>query len=95
VQYVTALPVPLLVLMGTMVMTSALSSGVTWLYPLRVVATSVALWSFHQSYRPIPWTWSWQAIMLGMTVFGVWMFLEPAGHHHSTVLAAGLTTLKG
>ena len=92
-QYATALLMPLLVLMATMVVTSALSSGVDWLYPVRVVTTSVALWSCRQGYRPIAWTWSWHAIVLGIAVFGVWMVLEPADHHRASALADGLATL--
>ena len=94
-QYATALLVPLLVLMATMVLTSALSSGVDYLYPLRVVTTSIALWSCRKEYSPITWTWSWHAIVLGMAVFGVWMFLEPADPQRSTVVATGLATLPG
>jgi len=92
-QYATALLVPLLVMMATTVVTSALSSGVDYLYPVRVVATSVALWSFRHVYQRLAWTWSWPAIILGIAVFGVWMLLEPAGHDRSTVLAEGLAQL--
>jgi exosortase E/protease (VPEID-CTERM system) len=95
VQYATALLVPLLVLMATMVLTSALSSRVDYLYPVRVVTTSGALWAFRKAYRPMTWTWSWPAIVLGITVFGVWMILEPAEPHRSTVVAASLATLPG
>src|SRR4030095_9481254 len=49
----------LLVLLATMVVTSAWSSGFDWLYPLRVVTTSVTLWSCRTGYRLNPWTWSW------------------------------------
>jgi exosortase E/protease (VPEID-CTERM system) len=92
-QYATALLVPLLVMMATIVVTSALSSGVDWLYPWRVITTGVALWSFRKVYRPIAWTWSWQALALGMAVFGVWMLLEPAAHHGPSALAEGLAQL--
>jgi exosortase E/protease (VPEID-CTERM system) len=93
VQYATALLVPLLVLMATIVLTSALSSGIDYLYPVRVVTTSGALWAFRKAYRPLAWTWSWPALVFGMAVFGVWMVLEPADHHRSTVVAASLATL--
>jgi len=92
-QYATALLMPLLVLMATMVVTSAVSSGVDWLYPVRVVATSVALWSFRHVYRRFAWTWSWPALGLGLAVFGLWLLLEPAGHDRSTVVAEGLAQL--
>jgi exosortase E/protease (VPEID-CTERM system) len=92
-QYATALLMPLLVLMATMMVTTAFSSGVDWLYPMRVVTTSVTLWAFRQHYRPLTWTWSAHAIGLGMVVFGVWIVLEPAGAPHAPAVAAGLATL--
>ena len=92
-QYATALLVPLLVMMATIVVTSALSSGVDWLYPWRVITTGIALWSFRKVYRPMAWTWSWQALALGMAVFGVWVLLEPAAHHGPSALAEGLAQL--
>ena len=92
-QYATALLMPLLVLMATMMVTSAVSSGVDWLYPVRVVTTSVTLWSCRQVYRPITWTWSGHAMVLGMVVFGVWIVLEPAAPHRSADVAASLATL--
>jgi exosortase E/protease (VPEID-CTERM system) len=94
-QYAAALLVPLLVMMATMLVTSALSSGVDWLYPLRVITTGVALWSFRKVYRPSPWTWSWQALALGLAVFGVWMLLEPAAHPGPSALSEGLAQLPG
>src|SRR5712691_7902861 len=92
-QYATALVVPLLVMMATMVVTSAVSSGVDWLYPLRVLTTGIALWAFRKAYHLSPWRWSWHAPVYGMTVFGIWMCLEPAASHSTTALANGLTQL--
>jgi exosortase E/protease (VPEID-CTERM system) len=92
-QYATALVVPLLVMMATMVVTSAVSSGVDWLYPLRVITTGMALWAFRKAYHLSAWRWSWHAPVCGMTVFGIWMCLEPAASHSTTALANGLTQL--
>ena len=92
-QYATALLMPLLVLMATRLVTSALSSDVDWLYPMQVITTSVALWSFRQCYHPLTRTWSWHAIGLGTVVFGVWLVLEPAEHHRTLDVAARLATL--
>jgi len=92
-QYATALLVPLLVMMATMVVTSAVSSGVDWLYPLRVITTGMALWAFRKAYHLNTWRWSWHAPVYGMTVFGIWMCLEPAASHSTTALANGLTQL--
>jgi exosortase E/protease (VPEID-CTERM system) len=93
VQYATALLLPLLVLLATSMVTAAVSSGVDWLYPVRVVTTSLALWACRHGYRRLAWTWSWPALGLGLVVFGIWMLLEPAGHTRPSDLAAGLAQL--
>lgn len=93
-QYAMALLVPLLVLMATMVLTSALASDVDWLYPLRVLTTGLALWYFRAVYRAMPWTWSWHAVGLGIAVFGLWMLLEPAAPPQ-TAATARLAQLSG
>jgi len=75
-------------MLAIMVVTSALSSGVDWLCPLRVVTTGVTLWAFRKAYRSVAWAWNWSALTLGLAVFGVWMLLEPAAPHEP--LAEGL-----
>jgi exosortase E/protease (VPEID-CTERM system) len=92
-QYVTALLVPLVVLMTTRVLTAAVSSGGDWLYPVQVVTTSLALWACRQGYRRLAWTWSWHALLWGIAVYGVWMVLEPAAHPRAMALAESLVPL--
>ena len=92
-RYAAALLVPLLVLLAATVVTSAFASEIDYLYPVRVVATGAALWSFRHVYRRLTWTWSWPAVVLGVAVFGVWMLLEPAGQDRPTGVAEGLAQL--
>jgi exosortase E/protease (VPEID-CTERM system) len=91
----TALLMPLLVMLGTMIVTAAVSHGFDWLYPLRAIAMGVALWSFRRVYRQFTWTWSWQAIAIGGAVFMVWMLLEPPGDSSKTAVAHGIASLSG
>jgi exosortase E/protease (VPEID-CTERM system) len=74
---VEALLVPLLALMGAMMLSSALTQGFDWLYPLRPVAAGAALWHYRQVYRAWDWNWSWQAVAIGCAVFVGWILLEP------------------
>jgi len=46
-----ALLVPGLVLLATIMLSSALSSGFDRLYPLRVLTMAAALWSYRSVYR--------------------------------------------
>lgn len=73
----TALLLPLLVLMGAVMLTSALSHGFDWLYPLRPLATGAVLWRYRHVYRQWDWSWSWPGIAIGVAVFAVWLWLEP------------------
>ena len=91
----TALLVPLLVMLGTMTVTAAVSHDFDWLYPVRASATGVALWSFRSVYRRFAWTWSWQAIAIGGAVFVVWMLLEPSVDSSKTALAHSIANLSG
>jgi exosortase E/protease (VPEID-CTERM system) len=71
--------VPFMVVIATGMVTGALSSGLDWFYPLRVVAAAWALWVFRRHYGNLRWTPSWQAIVIGVATFGVWLALAPSG----------------
>lgn len=76
----TALLLPLLVLMGSVMLTSALTTGFDWLYPLRPLVTGAVLWRYRSVYRQWDWTWSWPSVAIGVAVFAVWLWLEPASN---------------
>jgi exosortase E/protease (VPEID-CTERM system) len=68
--------VPLLAVVGTAMVTGALTAdGFDALYPLRVVAAGAALWLYRQHYRELRWTWSWFAVGTGLAMFGAWVLL--------------------
>ena len=73
----TALLLPIVVLLATTLLGSALSAGFDWFYPLRVLATGAALLCFWRvldvrSYRP-----AWEAVLAGVVVFGLWLLTVP------------------
>jgi len=74
----TAYLMPFLAITATAMLTSALSAGFEWLYPIRVVAAGVALWAFRRTYANLDWTLSWSAIAIGFATFVVWLVLMPA-----------------
>jgi exosortase E/protease (VPEID-CTERM system) len=71
--------VPLMVLVATMMLTSAISSGVDQLYVLRFLATGAALFFYRRDYFKMSWRPSWWAVLTGAVVFAVWRALEPMG----------------
>jgi exosortase E/protease (VPEID-CTERM system) len=90
----TALLAPLLVLMAAAMITAAFSSGFDVLYPLRVVVTAAALWYFRAAYSGLGWTWSWQAVAIGIAVFAAWTMLEPTSDNTTTAVETGLGGLS-
>ncbi len=71
--------VPWLVLMGVLVLTSALSDGeFDWLYPWRIIAAAAVLWHFRGVYRGWDWSFGWQGAVMGAAVFAIWIVLEPS-----------------
>ncbi len=87
------LVLPLLVMMGILMLTSALSDGFDALYPLRIVITAAVLWHYRRVYQTLAWGWSWQSAAIGALVFIVWMLLEPAGNDAGSLLQERLTKL--
>jgi exosortase E/protease (VPEID-CTERM system) len=88
-----ALLVPFLVLMGSLMVTAALSSGFDRLYPLRVLAAAAALLWFHRVYSQWDWGWSWASVATGGVVFILWMAFEPVAVGGGTTLGAGIAAL--
>jgi exosortase E/protease (VPEID-CTERM system) len=69
---------PFVVVLATAMVTGAFSSGLDWLYPLRVVAAAWVLWIFRRHYTHLGWSLSWQAVAIGIVTFGAWVVLVPA-----------------
>jgi len=75
----TAYLAPFLAIVGTAMVTGAVSAGFEWLYPLRVVTAGAVLWIFRKSYDDLKWKWSWQAIGIGLVTFLIWLALLTTG----------------
>ena len=71
--------VPFLAIVVAQMIAGAMSAGGSFdpLYPLRVAAVGGALLWYRRAYRDLRWTWSWEAVAVGVAVFAIWMALEP------------------
>jgi exosortase E/protease (VPEID-CTERM system) len=69
---------PLLAIVATMMVTAAFTEGFDRLYPLRVAAAATVCWWYRREYAELRPAWSWEAVAIGILVFGLWMALEPA-----------------
>jgi exosortase E/protease (VPEID-CTERM system) len=70
---------PFMAVLAIGMITGAFSSGLDWLYPLRVLAAAWVLWIFRRSYTHLGWTLSWKAIAIGVGTFAIWIAMVPAG----------------
>jgi exosortase E/protease (VPEID-CTERM system) len=89
-----ALLIPFMVLMAASLIAAAFSAGFPVLYPLPVMAAAAALWYYRRAYRVLGWGWSWQAAVIGVIVFLLWMLLEPPTDGRQTELASGIAELS-
>ncbi len=74
---ITAFYIPLLTLLAATLISSALSPEFQWLYPLRVVATGIALaycWKWLSLKRT---QLTWVPLLTGVAVFIVWLLMIP------------------
>jgi exosortase E/protease (VPEID-CTERM system) len=68
--------VPLLALLVASMLSRAFSADFDHGYPIRVLAVAVVLWWYWPRYTDLRWTWSWQAIAIGILAFAIWIGLE-------------------
>jgi len=87
-----ALLVPMLVLLASILITSAFSAGFSWLYPLGVVTTGAALWYYWPVYGFRNDQLTMQPVLIGVFVFFIWMVLVPASGEEATEFAASLSS---
>ena len=91
---ITAFYIPLLTLLAATLISSALSPEFQWLYPLRVVATGVALaycWRWLSLKRPLL---TWVPLLTGVAVFIVWLLMIPKGPEVNQSFAAHLQSVS-
>ena len=83
--------VPFMAILGAAMISSAISGGFEWMYPLRFVAAAAALLMFRNTYSKIDWRFGWAAPVIGGLVFLVWITLDRvAGIPAQSGIAAGL-----
>lgn len=66
---------PLLVLVATQMIATALTDGFDYLLPLKVVAVAATLWIYRRQYGELRTAVSWEAFALGGVGFVVWVAL--------------------
>lgn len=93
----TAYLLPMLAIVATTMVTGAFTSGFDFLYPWRVLAAVLVLWIYRRQYTELQRTWSWEAVLIGVLVFALWMLFEQflhTGTGGGTVLLEGLRAMS-
>lgn len=86
--------VPFLMILAAGMISRATAAGFEWLYPLRFLAASSALWFFRRKYADLHWGFGWLAPAIGVVVFAIWMASDrAAGAHPDNGIASGLAGL--
>jgi len=87
--------IPAMAVIATAMVTATLSPGFDRYYPARIIAVTIALLYYRQSYSEVRLTWSWEAFVLGCGVFVLWMAMEPRGASQSDgmPIRSGLASL--
>ncbi|MGD0961793.1 MAG: exosortase E/protease, VPEID-CTERM system [Methylomonas sp.] len=86
----TALLTPFVVLMASILITTAMSNGFDWLYPLKVIISAISLWFFRYQYRRYKLDISLMAVLIGIFVFGLWLLLAPISASEDEKFAGAL-----
>lgn len=87
----SAVMIPFVVLMASVIVTSAFSAEFVWLYPLRVIAVGIALVACWRTYD-VSWPSRWgQPLFAGALVFLIWILLVPNNAEENQNIGTVLT----
>ncbi|MBK8816061.1 MAG: CAAX prenyl protease-related protein [Methylococcaceae bacterium] len=73
-----ALLAPWLAQIASLMITSALTNDFDLFYPMRICLISAVLFRYRHTYRAFALNWSWEAPLMGVLVFIIWIGLEDA-----------------
>jgi exosortase E/protease (VPEID-CTERM system) len=86
----SALVIPFLVMLAATLLTSAMSAGFPWLYPLRVLATAAAMALLWRRFRLAPLAPRLLPVLAGVLVFVLWIVLVPLSADADRAFSANL-----
>ncbi len=87
---------PLILIIGTAMITRLFSYHFDVLFPLRYVVGASALWFYKKTF-PFRWSPSWSAVALGFSAFAIWIILLDRGNNAAATNASiriGLNSLS-
>ena len=82
---------PLIAVLATGMVTTAVSGDFDWLYSLRFLAAAGILWFFRKHYAGLGWRCTWFAPVAGVIVFALWIGLDHWNHVAGDTMPAALS----
>ncbi|MFT5083042.1 MAG: exosortase E/protease (VPEID-CTERM system) [Lentisphaeria bacterium] len=82
---------PIIALLASTLITSAFTSQVDWLYPLRVIATGTVIYFSWRHYSFKPFSFNPLAICVGLGVFFLWVALVPSDESQNILVASTIS----
>lgn len=79
--------VPFLAILAAGILSSAMTGTFEWAYGLRVVAAGAAILFYRRQYAGVSWRIGWEAPVVGLLVFAIWIAAERLLFPHATPLA--------
>src|SRR6267154_32897 len=52
-------------------------AGRYWIYLLKTLVGGAMVWVVRRHIAELKWVWSWEAVLVGLAVFAVWVGLDP------------------
>ena len=86
---------PLLALLATVLVTGLFVAEFDYLYPVRVVSVAAVLYLYRGGLPRPSWPPSWEAPLVGLLVFGLWLWLVPATPETGSQLQERVAQLPG
>ena len=64
---------PFLSILAAGALTTAISGGFEWLYPMRFFAAAGTLWALRKGYSQLDWRPGWSGMFIGVAAFAIWI----------------------
>jgi len=93
IDSVSALAIPLLVLLATTMISSAFSADFQWLYPLRAIATGLVILLLWRHIKPETMAPAVFPVIAGIVVFALWIVLVPTSSETDSTFSATLSSV--
>jgi exosortase E/protease (VPEID-CTERM system) len=86
---------PFVVILTVGMFTTAASSDLEWLYPLRFLAAAAVLWAMRGRYSALDWRFTWFGPFVGTLIFALWIAVDVAlKTAHSDAMPSALAAVS-